>query len=75
MLILTVTPVMAQEPPKQFNLTVTMEDLQVIGNALDDLPFKKAAPIIQKLNQQIQAQQTPPTRPATLIPVPTPKPE
>lgn len=66
-------PSNAQEQ-KTFKLTVTSEDLQIIGTALDDLPFKKAAPLIQKLNQQIQMQTTPPAKPDTSVPIPTPKP-
>lgn len=68
-LILFPSIAMAQEPPKQFTLTVTQEDLQVIGSALEALPFKQAAPLIQKFNQQIQSQVRPP------VPLPAPKPE
>jgi len=58
----------AQEPSRTFNFTITSEDLQVIGKALDERPFKEAAPVIQRLNQQVQSQVKPP------VPMPT-KPE
>lgn len=60
--------VKAQEAPKQFNLTVTPEELQIIGSALEELPFKKSAPLMNKLNQQVQSQVNP-------VPTPKPKPE
>lgn len=53
----------AQEAPKQFNLTVTSEELQIIGNALEELPFKKSAPLMNKLNQQVQQQIAPTPKP------------
>jgi hypothetical protein len=69
------TTINAQEQPKQFNLTVTPEELQVIGAALEELPFKKSAPLMNKLNTQVQSQMatTPKTDP-TQVPIPTPKP-
>jgi hypothetical protein len=45
---------------KTYNLNISHEDLQAIGRALDDRPYKEAAPIIQRLNQQIQSQAKPP---------------
>lgn len=49
----------AQDQKKEFDLKVTQEELQIIGKALDERPFKEAAPLIQKLNQQIQTQMRP----------------
>lgn len=57
------TNINAQEQPKQLTFTVTPEELQVIGAALEDAPFKKAAPIIQKLQQQVQQQLKPEAKP------------
>lgn len=54
----TAFPAVAQEQ-KHFNLSVTGDDLQIIGKALEDKPFKDVAPLIQKLNMQIQAQSRP----------------
>jgi len=44
---------------KDFTFTINQDDLNVIGKALEDRPFKEAAPIIQKLNAQIQSQMKP----------------
>lgn len=60
----------AQEAPKQFTLTVTSEELQVIGKALEELPFKQSAPMMNKLNTQVQSQINPTPRAE-----PIPKPE
>jgi len=49
LLLVISTNSIAQEAPKQFNLTVTSEELQIIGNALEELPFKKSAPLMNKL--------------------------
>lgn len=39
-----------------YNFTLTAEDLNIIGKALDERPFKEVAPLLQKLNTQIQNQ-------------------
>lgn len=62
------TPALAQAPeagtqPTSFTITVTQQELQIIGGALEDLPFKKSAPLMNKLNQQIQNQVNPPKPP------------
>lgn len=46
----------AQQSKQTFTFTLTTEDLQIIGKALDERPFKEVAPVIQKLNTQIQNQ-------------------
>lgn len=35
-----------------YNMTITYSELQTIGAALENLPFKFAAPLLQKLNAQ-----------------------
>lgn len=46
----------AQQQKQSFTFNLTVEDIQIIGKALDERPFKEVAPIIQKLNTQIQNQ-------------------
>lgn len=55
------TSAFAQAPapaPQQptFTVTVTAQELDAIGNALGKAPFEVAAPIIQKLREQVIAQ-------------------
>lgn len=57
----------AQEAPKQFTLTVTTEELQVIGKALEELPFKQSAPVMNKLNTQVQQQLAPTPKPDATV--------
>lgn len=57
--ILHLSTANAQQSKQTFTFTLTTEDLQVIGKALDERPFKEAAPLIQKLNTQIQTQTAP----------------
>lgn len=38
-------------------LTFTQEQMQVLNEALSNLPFKFAAPLINDINKQIQEQQ------------------
>lgn len=49
-------PAPAQAPAKTFILTVTEADLQALGGAIGELPTKIGAPLLAKLQQQIQAQ-------------------
>lgn len=54
----------AQAPAPQqptYNVTVTAQELDAIGNALGKAPFEVAAPIIQKLREQVIAQNKPVT--------------
>lgn len=39
-----------------FNLSLTAEQIEVIGLGLDELKFKVAAPVAQQLQAQINAQ-------------------
>ena len=38
-----------------FQLVFTPNELDVIFNALQEMPYKKAAPVIETMNQQIRA--------------------
>lgn len=51
------TPVVAQQ---EFTLKVTPAEINVIGEALGFMPYSKAAPLIQKLQVQVNAQSQPP---------------
>ncbi len=50
--------------PTQLILTVDQQDLTVLSQALGELPYKLAAPIVDKLNKQIQEQRAREARPA-----------
>ena len=39
-----------------YTIIFTIEDLQVLNKALMDLPYKEAAPLIMKINEQIHDQ-------------------
>jgi hypothetical protein len=39
---------------KSFTFTLTAQEVDVIGQALAELPFKMAAPVINKLREQVQ---------------------
>lgn len=49
------TTIQAQQP-EVFTLTVTGQEVSLIGQALGDQPYKTAAPLINKLNEQIAKQ-------------------
>ena len=38
-------------------LTLTDQQLQIIGAALSELPYRVAAPVVAEINRQIAAQQ------------------
>lgn len=40
----------------QFSITLTLAELQVIDAALAETPYRIAAPVIQRINQQLQEQ-------------------
>lgn len=40
----------------EYTITVTEEELGVIARALMEMPYKTAAPLFDKLNQQIAGQ-------------------
>lgn len=62
-LSLIVGPAFAQQPaapiaaPVEFVLKVTPPELDIIGKGVGKLPFEEAAPLIQKLRQQVVEQQ------------------
>ena len=41
-------------------LELTQEQLQIIGAALNELPYRVAAPLIAEINRQLAAQQPKP---------------
>ena len=41
-------------PNSTITLTFTMDQMAVLNEALLDLPFRKAAPLIQHINSEIQ---------------------
>jgi hypothetical protein len=50
-----------------FTITLTRAQLDIIGTALGELPFKIAAPLFNDINQQITDQAKPPAEtPAAL---------
>lgn len=57
-MILSLSNVVEAQEAKNttYSFTLTGEDLQIIGKALDERPFKEVAPLLQKLNTQIQNQ-------------------
>ena len=57
-MILSLSSVVEAQEAKNttYSFILTGEDLQIIGKALDERPFKEVAPLLQKLNTQIQNQ-------------------
>ncbi len=45
---------------KEFTLTVTEQDIQILSAALAEMPFKVSAALIAKLQSQINEQNAPP---------------
>ena len=41
---------------KTFSISLTDEELKLLSTALIELPFKLVAPLINKINQQLQSQ-------------------
>lgn len=46
-----------QQPTQEYTIRLTAQDLDVIGAGLGEQPFNKAAPLINKLRQQVMEQQ------------------
>ena len=42
----------------EYKITLTEQDLQILSAALGEIPFKIAAPFVEKINKQIAEQQT-----------------
>ena len=51
-----------------FTLILTGEELNLLGAALSDRPFKEVAGLLGKINQQVVKQNTPPAPPAPAAP-------
>jgi len=47
-----------------FTLNVSPEEVNVLGKALGEMPFKEAAPLVRKLDDQLREQQKPAQVPA-----------
>jgi len=43
----------------KYTLELTQEQLQVIAAALQELPFKHAAPLVAEINKQVSGQNKP----------------
>ena len=43
----------------EYSITLSEQELNILSAALVELPFKVAAPVISKINQQIAKQQSP----------------
>ena len=57
---LLASPCLAQQqqlPTQEYTIKLTAQQLDVIGAGLGDQPFNKAAPLINKLRQQVIEQQ------------------
>ena len=52
----TPAPAASPAPPTRFWLEVDQNELAVISQALGDLPYKLAAPLVMKLNAQLAVQ-------------------
>ena len=48
----------------EYTITVTEEELGVVARALMEMPYKTAAPLFDKLNQQIAGQRQATEEPA-----------
>jgi hypothetical protein len=57
--------------PDSITLTVTPALMNTLMNALAAMPYKDAAPAIQNLQQQVQAQLAPPAMPRPMGVVPS----
>lgn len=68
--LLMATPAMAQD--REFTIKVNQKELETIAKALGKQPFDEAAPVIQKLQQQIAPQVTPPAQATPVPPAPLP---
>ena len=53
---------------QSFTLVLTGEELNQVGAALSDRPFKEVAGLLGKINQQVLKQNTQPAPPAPAAP-------
>ena len=50
-------PAPTPQGPTSYTLTLTPAEIDIVGTGLQEMPFKTASPLIQRILQQIQAQQ------------------
>jgi hypothetical protein len=64
-LLLACSPALGQQNDTQevLQISITRQDLNVIGQALGQMPFNVAAPVIQRLNQELSAKAQKPSDP------------
>lgn len=65
------TPAFAQVADKDYTVTISLSDLNTISDGLMQVPYGKAFPLINKLREQVLAQQPKP-EPAKSPPAATP---
>ncbi len=74
--MLASTPAFAQDnSAKEFDLKVTGADIAILGDALGMMPYAKAAPLMQKLQAQINIQNNPAPKPEEKKPEEVKKPK
>jgi len=56
-LLALINPTYAQQGPTEYNLIVSPQDIDLIGQAIQELPAKVANPLSQRLATQIKRQQ------------------
>lgn len=61
---LLVSPALAQQPPSEYIIKLTPADVAVVGKALGSQPFNDVAPLLQKLQGQIEEQNKKASAPA-----------
>ena len=59
MLTLATVSAYGQEANKEFNIKINAADIQLIGEGLGSLSYSKVAPLMIKLQQQINEQNAP----------------
>jgi hypothetical protein len=72
--VLTLFALPAQAEDKQFTITVTEPQLNLIGAALGKMPFEQVAPTVQAIQAQINAQLKQQASPPPPLPTPVPVP-
>lgn len=56
MIVLPFAAACAQPAPQTYTLTVTANDIAIIGGALGSRPYNEVAPLLAKLDTQIKQQ-------------------
>ena len=52
----------------EMTLTLTSKDMDIVANALGQRPYVEVAQLLQKISQQVQAQNQPPAAPPIEVP-------